>query len=66
MPRRGADYFELLANSGTGLAAASQVESLAHPFSDRHAAGARGALDFTVFWVFENYLESFGHVYEYS
>jgi hypothetical protein len=51
VPRRRTNHFELLPYSNARFTAARQVESLADPFRDRHAAGAGYALNLAVFVI---------------
>jgi hypothetical protein len=61
VPGCRANHFELLPHPGARFTPACQVESLADPLDDGHPAGARYALNFPVFGVFQNQLEPFGH-----
>jgi hypothetical protein len=55
------DHVELLANVPQRLAATCDIEGLPDPLGNRHAARARQALNFPVFRVLENDLQSFSH-----
>ena len=64
MASRGANHFQLLSRPNAWFAAAREVEGLADPLSDRHASRTRYALNFAVFLILQNYLQSLGHGYE--
>ena len=51
VPRRRTNHFELLPYSNARFAAARQVESLADPLGNGHAAGTCDTLNFPVFGV---------------
>ncbi len=51
VPRRRTNHFELLPYSNARFTTARQVESLANPLGDGHAAGACDTLNFPVFGV---------------
>jgi hypothetical protein len=48
VPRGSTNHFELFPRPRTRFAAASQIESLADPLCDGHAAGSRDPLNFVV------------------
>jgi hypothetical protein len=58
---RVAPLLPVLPCAGARFAAASQVESLAHPLGDRHAAGASHSLNFAVLVILKNYLQPLAH-----
>ena len=51
VPRRRANHFELLPYCNARFMTARQVESLADPLANGHAAGARHTLNLTVFRI---------------
>jgi len=52
VPGGRTNHFELLPYPNAWLMAARQVESLADPLGDGHAAGARHPLNFAIFGIF--------------
>ncbi len=61
MSCRSANHFELLANITEGFTPTCQVECLSDPLGDRQMTRPRHALNFAVFGIFHNHLQSFSH-----
>ncbi len=60
--RGGSDDFELPADIGQRLRPPRQVERLPDPLRNGHVARARHALDFSVFSILQDQLQSLSHV----
>jgi predicted DNA-binding antitoxin AbrB/MazE fold protein len=61
VPRGCTNDLELLPHADARFTAAGQIESLADPLGNGHAAGARDTLSFPVFGVLKNHLYPLRH-----
>jgi hypothetical protein len=62
MPRSRANGCKLFLHVAKRFTSARQGQSLPDPLRDRHAAGARHALNLPVFGILQNHLQSLSHI----
>jgi len=61
MPCGGANGFKLFLYVPEGLTASSLVQRLPDPFRQRHPPRTRHALNFAIFGILHDHLQSFSH-----